>query len=90
MREAYPGGCAGVAIRFESRHAIALGTPEWLGLAAAPTFAIMALLTGILWQPAGYALFGGARRVIAERNDPDYLLMNAFHSASLRRSCRSL
>jgi hypothetical protein len=44
MSEAYPAGCAGVAIRFESERAVALRAAEWLCLAAAPAFAIMALL----------------------------------------------
>lgn len=35
-------GCGG------SDNAAALGAPDWLCLAAAPTFAIMALLTGVL------------------------------------------
>jgi hypothetical protein len=38
-----------------------------LSFAAAPTFAMMALLTGIL----GYALLGRARRVTAGRHGPD-------------------
>jgi hypothetical protein len=37
------GGCG--AIRHENRHAAALGAADWLSLAAAPTFAIVALLT---------------------------------------------
>jgi hypothetical protein len=37
-----------VAIRYESANAAALGVADWLCLAAAPTFAIMALLTGVL------------------------------------------
>ncbi len=48
MSEAYPGRYAGVAIRFESGPAIAARATEWLRLAAAPAFAIMALLTGVL------------------------------------------
>jgi hypothetical protein len=62
---------------------------DWLGLAAAPTFAAMALLTGVLG--------GGAPAMMCA---PDaspvggmasmYLLMSAFHSAPwLRRIPRS-
>lgn len=35
-----------MAIRSESGSATALGAADWLCLAAAPTFAVMALLTG--------------------------------------------
>jgi hypothetical protein len=59
MSEAYCGGSASGAIRQESGHAPALGAAGWLGLAAAPTFAIMALLTG-LGGAAGHALRGRA------------------------------
>ena len=48
MSEAYLSGCAGGAIRSESGHATALRAADWLRLAAAPTFAIMALLTAVL------------------------------------------
>lgn len=57
---------------------------KWLGLAAAPTFAIMALLTAVLGGPADMlcsaghgSLFGGMV--------PMYLLMSAFHSAAWLR-----
>ncbi len=48
MSEAHTGGCTGGAIRSEGGNAAALGAADWLCLAAAPTFAIMALLTGVL------------------------------------------
>jgi hypothetical protein len=62
-------------------HAAALGGPGWLGLAAAPTFAVMALLTGV---PGG-----GADMMCSAANGgsplsgmvPMYVLMSAFHSA---------
>ena len=56
------------------------GAADWLGLAAAPTFASMALLTGVLGGGPADALcsathgtspFGGMI--------PMYLLMSAFH-----------
>jgi hypothetical protein len=75
------GGASG-AIRGESGNAATLGAAEWLCLAAAPTFAIMALLTGV---------FGGGQMtmmcVTAQDASPlsgmapMYLLMSAFHSA---------
>ena len=80
MSEAYCGGSASGAIRQERGHAPALGAAGWLGLAAAPTFAIMALLTGVL---------GGGPMLCSAAQDasplsgmvPMYLLMSAFHSA---------
>jgi hypothetical protein len=62
-------------------HAVALGAASWLSLAAAPTFAIMALLTGVL---------GGKPDVLCAAMQgtsplsgmvPMYLLMSASHSA---------
>lgn len=77
MREAYLSGCA---VRSESGHAAALPAANWLGLAAAPTFAIMALVTGILG--------GGQPDILCSAADHAsplsgmtamYLLMSAFH-----------
>jgi hypothetical protein len=60
----------------------ALGVADWLCLAATPTFAIMALLAGVLR--------GGSLNVLCTAADaasplsgmvPMYLLMSAFHSA---------
>ena len=70
-------GSAGVA----SDNAATSGAAKWLSLAAAPTFAIMALLTGIL--------DGGPADICSATQDmwqlggmvPMYLLMSAFHSA---------
>jgi hypothetical protein len=74
------GACG--AIRYESGNVAALGAADWLSLAAAPTFAIMALLTGV---------FGGGMpdMLCSAAHDapplsgmaPMYLLMSAFHSA---------
>ena len=70
------------AIRAGSGNAAALGAADWLCLAAAPTFAIMALLTAVL---------GGGRRICSASAAQDasplsgmvpmYVLMSAFHSA---------
>ncbi len=68
------------------------GAVEWLCLAAAPTFALMALLTGVL---------GGGEQdmVCSAAHDaspltgmaPMYLLMSAFHSPPwLKRISRML
>jgi hypothetical protein len=79
MREAYLSGCD--TTRSERGHAATLPAANWLGLAAAPTFAIMALLTSVLG--------GGQPDILcaaAEHASPlsgmtaMYLLMSAFHS----------
>jgi hypothetical protein len=66
----------------ESGNAAALGAADGLYLAAAPTFAIMALLTGVLG--------GGPPDMLCSATQdasplsgmvPMYLLMSAFHSA---------
>lgn len=81
MTEAYPSGCAGGVIRSETGNAGPLRATDWLCLGAAPTFAMMALLTGVLGgsQPdilctaaADASPLGGMI--------PMYLLMTAVHS----------
>ena len=70
-----------VAIGDEGRHASARSAADWLCLAAAPTFAVMALLTGVYG--------GGAPDVLCTAQGasplggmvPMYLLMSAFHAA---------
>jgi hypothetical protein len=82
MSEAHRGGCASGAIPRENANAAALGAAGWLSLAAAPTFAIMALLTAVLG--------GGAPDMLCSAMQqgpplggmvPMYVLMSAFHSA---------
>ena len=87
-----------IAIRDEAgrrSHAAAPGAAGWLGLAAAPTFAVMVLLT--------YVTSGGADMMCSAGHDasplsgmvPMYVLMSAFHSTpwlkliSRRRSAAS-
>jgi hypothetical protein len=53
---------------------------EWLGLAAAPTFAIMALLTGVLGGGT-MAMTCGVEPSFLGGMVPMYLLMSGFHSA---------
>ena len=63
-------------------HAAALGAAGWLGLAAAPTFVVMALLTGV---PGGdhMATMCSTAQDASPLGGmaPMYLLMSAFHSA---------
>ena len=59
-----------------------LGAADWISLAAAPTFAIMALLTGIHAGAVPDTLCLAAQDASPlTRMAPMYLLMSAFHSA---------
>jgi hypothetical protein len=79
MSEAYPSG--GGAIRSEGGHAVALRAADWLGLAAAPTFVIMALFASVLGggQPDTLCLAAEHTSPLSGMT-PMYLLMSAFHS----------
>lgn len=75
QREA-AGACAG------GGDAAVLGAADRLSLAAAPTFAIMALLTGALGGGPPDILCSGAHDASPLTGMvPMYLLMTAFHSA---------
>jgi hypothetical protein len=67
------------AIPCENDNAAAIGAADFLYLAAAPTFAIMALLTSVLGGGAVEALCSGASPLSGMV--PMYLLMSAFHLA---------
>ncbi|MGH7050695.1 MAG: hypothetical protein ACREE5_08620 [Acetobacteraceae bacterium] len=56
------------------------GAADWLGLAAAPTFAVMALLTSAL--SGGADVMGPAAHGVAALSGmiPMYVLMSVFHS----------
>jgi hypothetical protein len=81
-----PGGGA---MRHESGNTAAA---DWLCLAAAPTFAVMALLTGVLG-----GVLGGGQMTMVCSTAPDasplngmaamYLLMSAFHLAPWLKLC---
>jgi hypothetical protein len=63
-------------------NAAALGVADWLCLAAAPTFAIMALLTCVPGGGAPDMLCSAAHHgAPLSGMVPMYLLMSAFHSA---------
>jgi hypothetical protein len=60
----------------------ALGAADWLCLAAAPTFAVMALLTGVLGgDPTDMFCSAGHGGSSLSGMVPMYLLMSAFHSS---------
>jgi len=82
MSEAYSGGSASGAIRHESSPVHALGAAGWLSLAAAPTFAIMALLTGLGGGPPDMLCTAAHEASPLSGMVPMYLLMSGFHSAS--------
>jgi len=80
MTQACPANATGGESHDAGGATAALGIAKWLSLAAAPTFAIMALLT---------AAFGGSDMACMAAPDasplagmiPMYLLMSAFHLA---------
>ena len=80
MSEAHAGmrGCD--AIR-RSGNDVARSAADWLYLAAAPTFAIMALLTGVPGGGPADAMCSTAGMSPLAGMMPMYLLMSAFHLA---------
>ena len=73
MSEARSSG----AVRCDDSHGAATGAADWLYLAAAPTFAIMALLTAVLG--GGSPLCSATSVSPLTGMIPMYLLMSAFH-----------
>jgi hypothetical protein len=70
------GACAGGG----SGNATALGAAGWLGLAAAPTFAAMALVTGVFGDgPSAMLCLAAQDASPLSGMIPMYLLMCAFH-----------
>jgi hypothetical protein len=68
--------------RTEGGNAAAFGAADWLCLAAAPTFAMMALLTGVLGAGAPDMLCSAAQQAFPLNGMAMmYLLMCAFHLA---------
>jgi hypothetical protein len=61
-------------------HAAALGAAGWLGLATAPTFAVMALLTYVLGGDADMMCSAAHGVSPLSGMVPMYLLMSVFHS----------
>jgi hypothetical protein len=78
MSETCTGGGPRVPIPGESGNPAALGAADWLCLAAAPTFAIMALLTDIRGGPMDMLCADASP---LSGMVPMYMLMSAFHSA---------
>ena len=66
---------------YENGGAAARGAADWLCLAAAPTFAIMALLTVLGGGPPDMLCAGALDASPLSGMVPMYLLMSAFHLA---------
>ena len=86
MSEAGSSGADGDTIGHESRAAAAAsatgrGAADWIALAATPTFAIMALLTGAFGGGQTDMICSAARASPLGGMAPMYLLMSAFHAA---------
>ena len=79
MSEIHTGRRGSGADNCESRNAAAIKAADFLYLAAAPTFAIMALLTGVLGGSPD-ALCSIVSASPLSGMVPMYLLMSAFHS----------
>jgi hypothetical protein len=82
MTQAYPTDATGGASCDDGGAGAAPGMAKWLCLAATPTFAIMALLTGVLDGGPSNALCSAAQDAFPLGGMvPMYMLMSAFHSA---------
>jgi hypothetical protein len=79
MTEALPGHSTSGTTRADEGASEPLGLTEWLCLAATPTFAIMALLTGLAGNPLE-GLCSAAQAASLNGMTLMYLLMSAFHS----------
>lgn len=80
MNETSPIGCAGGARHVEGGRAAALRAADWLSLAAAPAFAIMALATGVFGAGQPDILCSAAHGTSPLSGMPlMYALMSAFH-----------
>jgi hypothetical protein len=81
MSEAHSGRRGSCAVDRETGNAAAIKVADFLTLAAAPTFAIMALLTAVLGGGSPDALCSIVSASPLSGMVPMYVLMSAFHSA---------
>src|SRR5882757_3056629 len=81
MSEAHTGRRGSGAVDCEGGNAATIAAADWLHLAAAPTFAIMALLTGVLGGGSPDALCSIVSASPLSGMAPMYWLMSAFHLA---------
>lgn len=75
-------GSGGRATNGIRRNSVALSAARWLALAASPTFAAMALLTGVL--TGGHPGMGGASATMSPLSGmvTMYVLMSVFHAGA--------
>ncbi|MET4800073.1 hypothetical protein [Bradyrhizobium sp. LB11.1] len=73
------------ALASRDRSETASHLARWLGLAATPTFAIMAVLTAVLGGGSADMLCSAGHGLSLGGMVPMYLLMSAFHSAAWLR-----
>ena len=73
--------CGGSNGQLTRRNAVGLKAADGLALAASPTFAIMALLTGVLGADPAEMLCSAAHVSPLSGMVTMYLLMSAFHAA---------
>jgi hypothetical protein len=81
MTGAYPASWTDGAACGDAGATAGHGLAEWLGLAATPTFVVMALLTGVLSEGPMDGLCVAAHGSPLNGMIPMYLLMGAFHSS---------
>ena len=82
MSEPHSGRRSPGAVDSKNGNAAAIGAVDFLYLAAAPTFAIMALLTGVLGGGSPDMICSAAQDASPLSGmAPMYMLMCAFHSA---------
>ena len=79
MTEAHPAHATAGASRDDEGATAPLGLAEWLGLAATPTFAIIALLSGLGGSPMDRLCSSGHGAPLNGMITM-YLLMSVFHS----------
>jgi hypothetical protein len=79
MSETHTGRRGSGAVDCENGNAAAIGAADFLYLAAAPTFAVLARLTGVLGGGSPDALCSSGSPLGGMV--PMYLLMSAFHTA---------
>ena len=85
MTETHSASAAADAGRAGGQAVAASHLARWLGLAATPTFAVMALMTAILGGGQAEMLCSAGHGLSLGGMVPMYLLMSAFHSAAWLR-----